>query len=73
MFSSATLCGQQDMGSTAVAQADHLPPTQEVQLLGHDGAQAVPGAQAVTAVQPKHIHLHVDRGGSNRRACNGDQ
>lgn len=67
MFSSATLCGQQDMGSTAVAQADHLPPTQEVQLLGHDGAQAV------TAVQPKHIHLHVDRGGSNRRACNGDQ
>lgn len=57
----ATLCGQQDVGSTAVAQADYLPPTQEVHLLGHNGAQAVSCPQAVTTVQPKHIHLSVER------------
>ena len=54
------------MGSAAVAQADHLPPTQEVQLLGDNGALAVPCAQAVTAVQPKHIHLSVERGGREK-------
>ena len=49
-FSAATLSGQQDVGSTAVAQADHFSPAQEVQLLGYDGALAVTGSQAVTAV-----------------------
>lgn len=57
MFCAATLCGQQDVGSTAVAQADHLPPAQEVHLFRHNGALAVPRSQAVTTVQPKHIHL----------------
>lgn len=73
MFCAATLCGQQDVGSTAVAQADHLPPTQEVQLLGYNGALAVPCSQAVTAVQPKHKHLSVERGGTKERTCNVDQ
>lgn len=50
MFCAATLCGQQDVGSTAVAQADHLPPAQEVHLFRHNGAQAVPRSQAVTTV-----------------------
>lgn len=62
MFCAATLCGQQDVGSTAITEADHFPPTQEVQFLGHNGALTVSCSQAVTAVQPKHIHLSVERG-----------
>ncbi len=45
------------MGPTAIAQADDLLPPQEVQLLWHDGAQAVSCAKAATAVKPKHKHL----------------
>ncbi len=59
MFCAATLCGKQDVGSAAVAQADHLPPTEKIQLLGYNGALAVPCSQAVTTVQPEHIHLSV--------------
>lgn len=73
MCCAATLCGQQDVGSTSIAQADHLPPTQEVHLLGHNGALAVPRPQAVTAVQPKHVHLSVARREPNERTCNVDQ
>ena len=62
MWSGRTLRGQQDVGSAAVAQAHYLPATQEVQLLGYDGALAVPCSQAAAAVQPKHIHLSVERG-----------
>lgn len=61
MFCAATLCGQQDVGSTAIAQANHLPSTQEVQLLGYNGTLTVSRAQAVTAVQPKHKHLNVEK------------
>lgn len=49
------------MRSTAVAQADHLLPAEAVQLLGHDGALAVPCTQAITAVQPKHVHLYKSK------------
>lgn len=62
MCGDRTLSGQQDVGSAAVAQAHHLPAAQEVQLLGYDGALAVPCSQAVTAVQPEHVHLSEERG-----------
>lgn len=47
------------MGSTAAAQADHLPPTEEVQLFGHNGALALSCSQTVTAVESERKHLIV--------------
>lgn len=45
------------MWPAAIAQADYLLPSQEVQFLWHNGAQIVSRAEAATAVQPKHKHL----------------
>lgn len=63
MFGAATFCGQQDVGTAAVAQADHFPPAQNVHLFGDNGALAVPCAQTVTAVESEGVHLSVGRGG----------
>lgn len=65
MLGAATFCGQQDVGTTAVAQADHLPPAQNVHLFGDNGALAVPCAQTVTTVESKCVHLSAARGGTN--------
>lgn len=51
MFGAATFCGQQDVGTAAVAQADHFPTAQDVHLFGDNGALAVPCAQTVTTVE----------------------
>lgn len=48
------------MGSTAAAQADHLPPAEEVQLFGHNGALALGCSQTVTAVESERKHLIVE-------------
>lgn len=65
MFGAATFSGQQDVGTAAVAQADHFPPAQNVHLFGDNGALAVPCAQTVTTVESKRIHLSAGRGGTN--------
>lgn len=65
MFGAATFCGQQDVGTAAVAQADHFPPTQNVHFFGNNGALAVPCAQTITTVETKRVHLSVERGGTN--------
>lgn len=57
-----TLGCQQNVRPGAIAQTEDLLALQGVQLLWHEGAQVVPGAQAAAVVQAQGKDLGKTRG-----------